>query len=202
MKIQRIQADIKTAKNNISPQINNTNDEYLYDIAAYHTQQAIEKELKYLLHDIYGEDNTTKKFKTHNISSLLLMLNNYEPDFIKNHPDIVNISDELTNWEASTRYGENLVATRDSINNALTYADALLKEIQSREKECTKQKSIISNEGIKKKSEPTSSDTINVMSAEDAKALSKRMQKGVINVFTEDETSDVEESREDENPDR
>ena len=129
MNINRIKADIITAKNNISPNINTDNDEYLYDIAAYHTQQAIEKEIKYLLHNFYGEDDTTKNFRTHNISTLLLMLNNYDPNFITSHKKLVDISDELTSWEASTRYGEDLVSTRKNINEAIILAENLLTEI-------------------------------------------------------------------------
>ena len=63
MNLNRIKADILTAKNNLSPVGNPTNDEYLYDISAYHAQQAVEKILKYILHDIYGVDDTQKNSK-------------------------------------------------------------------------------------------------------------------------------------------
>ena len=50
MNINRIKADITTAKLNCYPVGNPSNDEFMYDISAYHTQQAVEKCLKYLLH--------------------------------------------------------------------------------------------------------------------------------------------------------
>lgn len=134
MNIKRIEADITTARNNISENGNPTNDEYLYDISAYHTQQAVEKCLKYLLHDVYGEDDTTRQFKTHNISTLLLKLNQYDKDFLSNHQELVEWSDEITSWEASTRYGTDLVATKNKINEVLNYTDTLIEEIKGYEK--------------------------------------------------------------------
>lgn len=127
MNLNRAKADIATAKMGIDA--NPTNDEYLYDVAAYHAQQAIEKELKYLLHDVYGEDDSTKKFRTHNISQLLLMINQYDPDFAEKHSEIVDVSGELTNWEASTRYGQDLVSTREEIVHTFKLAEELLDEI-------------------------------------------------------------------------
>lgn len=132
MNIERIEADIKTARNNISSQGNPTNDEYMYDISAYHTQQAVEKELKFILHNYYKVDDTQRSFRTHNISTLLIMVNQNDNTFIANHSDLVNISDKLTEWEASTRYGENLVAVKSEICNALDIADTLLKEIKTK----------------------------------------------------------------------
>ena len=126
MNIQRIKADISTARNNLSPEGNPTNDEYLYDIAAYHAQQAVEKILKYILHNKYGLDDTTRQFKTHNISTLLIMVNAHEADFISKHQKLVDLSDEITSWEASTRYGENLVAAKDTIIDVLDYCDHVL----------------------------------------------------------------------------
>ena len=90
MNIKRIEADIQTAKYNISDSNNPTNDEFLYDIAAYHTQQAIEKTLKYYLHNVYGEDDTSKPFRTHNISTLLLKINKYDPEFTEKHQDLID----------------------------------------------------------------------------------------------------------------
>ena len=131
MNIQRIKADISTARNNLSPEGNPTNDEYLYDVAAYHAQQAVEKILKYILHDQYGVDDTTKQFKTHNISTLLIMVNAHDADFITNHKKLVDLSDEITNWEAATRYGEDLVAAKETIIDVLDYCDIILaNEIQ------------------------------------------------------------------------
>lgn len=130
MNINRIIADIEVAKRCCCSKNNPTNDEYFYDVAAYHAQQAVEKELKYILHDIYGMDNTSRKFRTHNISTLIVFLGNYEPDFVKNHQGLVDMMDIITDWEASCRYGESIVSTRKDIENAIVIADDLLDEIQ------------------------------------------------------------------------
>ena len=111
MNIKRIKADLETAKKLTDASGNPTNDEYLYDIAAYHTQQAVEKSLKYCRHNVYGEDDTAKRYRTHNISSLLLMISEYDVNFLRDNAEIVKMSDEITGWEASSRYGESLVAT-------------------------------------------------------------------------------------------
>lgn len=66
----RSEADIYAARILISPVGNPTYDEGIYDIAAYHVQQAIEKELKYLLHDIYGADDNSRSFRTHDLSDV------------------------------------------------------------------------------------------------------------------------------------
>ena len=142
MNINRIKTDITLAECGINPAINITNDEYLYDASAYHIQQAIEKSLKYILHNIYGEDDTTKKFKTHNISSLIIMLNSYDSNFINNHPDIVSIADEITRWEASSRYGESIVSTRNDIIKAIKYAKNLYNEILDYNKDKVKDDTI------------------------------------------------------------
>ncbi len=57
---EKAQRDLAVAKNYNSAKGNPDNDEGLYDIAAYHAQQAIEKELKYILHDIYGADEAER----------------------------------------------------------------------------------------------------------------------------------------------
>jgi hypothetical protein len=40
------------------------------DTAGYHVQQAIEKSIKYFLHNVHGIDDTTRTFKTHNLMNL------------------------------------------------------------------------------------------------------------------------------------
>lgn len=130
MNINRIIVDIAVAKDCLSPTKNLTNDEYFYDMAAYHTQQAIEKEIKYFLQNIYGMDGSERKFKIHNIAQLLLFLNEYDNHFLYEHQDLVHIADEVTKWEASCRYGEDLVASKKEIQNALSIACNLLDEIK------------------------------------------------------------------------
>lgn len=128
MNINRIKADIKTAETLCSPVGNPTNDEYIYDLAAYHTQQAVEKCLKYYLHDVYGEDDTARSFKTHNISTLILMLNKYGHQ-VSN--ELISMSDELTGWEASSRYGESLISTRENILKGINLAKGLYQDIEA-----------------------------------------------------------------------
>ena len=67
----RAVADFNTAKVLMSPQGNPANDGAMYDNAAYHVQQAFEKELKYILHDLLGVDDTTRDFRTHSIPNLI-----------------------------------------------------------------------------------------------------------------------------------
>lgn len=62
MKLERADADIQLAEKLLSSQWNPSNDELMYDMAAYHAQQGIEKLLKYILHDIYGMDEGSRKF--------------------------------------------------------------------------------------------------------------------------------------------
>lgn len=47
MKLERADADIQLAEKLLSSQWNPSNDELMYDMAAYHAQQGIEKLLKF-----------------------------------------------------------------------------------------------------------------------------------------------------------
>lgn len=135
MNINRVIADIEISKRCCRSENNPTNDEYFYDAAAYHIQQAIEKELKYMLHDIYGMDDRSRSFRTHNISTLLLYLGRYNPEFVQDEcQSLIEMSDTLTDWEASCRYGENIVSTRRDIEKTIVIADNLLLKIQNLEK--------------------------------------------------------------------
>ena len=108
--------DLEVAKNYNSAQGNPSNDEGLYDIAAYHAQQAIEKELKHILHDVFGADETERKFKTHTIPALISQAEEYGvcvPDNVK------AIAYDITAWEAKTRYPGGAKSNRDDINEAI-----------------------------------------------------------------------------------
>lgn len=133
MNINRVIADIEVAKRCCNSTNNPTNDEYFYDVAAYHIQQAIEKELKYILHDIYGMDDKTKSFKTHNIGTLLNFIDKYNENFRQNHQEVMRMARKITKWEASCRYGENIVATRKDIQYTISLADNLLRDIKTLE---------------------------------------------------------------------
>jgi len=143
MNINRVIADIEISKRCCRSENNPTNDEYFYDAAAYHIQQAIEKELKYILHNIYGMDDKLRSFRTHNISTLLLYLGRYNSDFVQNKcQSLIEMSDTLTSWEASCRYGEDIVSTRRDIEKAITIAEDTLSKIQDLEKSMTRDESL------------------------------------------------------------
>ena len=131
MNINRIRTDIGVARNCISPVGNPTNDEYYYDIAAYHTQQALEKCIKYYLSDIYTVDETSKEYKTHNIATLILMLTQLDKGaFLSQFPEVIKIADKATKWEASCRYGESLFSTKQDIEYVLNITEQIFQTIQ------------------------------------------------------------------------
>lgn len=119
MTLNKVDADIKTAESNISAVGNPTNDEAMYDIAAYHVQQGIEKLLKILLSDVFGMDSTTKRFRTHSITMLISILED-DYDFIDIPDGIREKSITITDWEAQSRYGDDLVASRNEIVEAIS----------------------------------------------------------------------------------
>jgi len=127
MNLKRVKADLDVAKNYASDLGNPKEDEFYYDIAAYHTQQAVEKTLKYVLHDIYGEDDTTRSFKTHNISTLILKVQRYG---VKISDDLIDLSADITDWEANARYSSFNVATKNKILKAIALCESLLKDIE------------------------------------------------------------------------
>ena len=139
MNIHRIHADIATAQFLNSPIGNPNNDEYIYDTAAYHIQQAIEKSIKYFLHDVYEVDDTSKRFRTHNLSDLILQLSLKDSSFIPNHQDLIDMVSEISDWEAGSRYNEDIVSTRTSISKALLIAEKLFSEVMEKEQELSQQ---------------------------------------------------------------
>ena len=127
-----IYADMVLAKYGISPEGNPTNDEAIISEAAYHTQQAVEKYLKFYLRDVYGEDETQKRFRIHNISTLATRLADHGHQVSQ---EIIDNADELSEWEANSRYGHSVVTTREKISEMLDLLDTLLEEVKSKEVE-------------------------------------------------------------------
>jgi HEPN domain-containing protein len=113
---QEIKADIQIARYALSSSGNPTNDEALYNVAAYHTQQAIEKCLKFYLRDVYGENEDSRRFKTHDIMSLSHWLEDEHSHAVS--MKIKKIANDLTDWESNSRYGHSLVATRNEIEES------------------------------------------------------------------------------------
>ena len=135
----RAMADIFVAKSLMSPSGNPTNDEGIRDIATYHVQQGIEKEMKHILHDIKGVDDTTRSFKTHIIEDLIDQVEDNGitiPDYVK------EIAYDLSSWEATSRYSESSIAVSQEINDAIMVYDRFAKFVKEldenvgEEKEC------------------------------------------------------------------
>ena len=119
--------DLAVAKNYNSAKGNPDNDEGLYDIAAYHVQQAFEKELKHILYDIYDADETERKFKTHMIPALISQVEEYDvtiPD------DVKSIAYDITEWEANTRYPEGRTSDREEIKDAIRIYEDFSKYVE------------------------------------------------------------------------
>ncbi|MCD7709106.1 MAG: HEPN domain-containing protein [Clostridiales bacterium] len=127
MKLAKADADINAAKLLLSLEGNPTNDEMLTDLAAYHAQQGIEKSLKYLLSTFGGIDETDKKFRTHQIPTLIALVKQYcqfeVPD------ELVNMAPKISSWEAKTRYDDSPIAYIDEINHAIKLYDSMYADI-------------------------------------------------------------------------
>ena len=123
----RAEDDIKVAKLLVTPVGNPTNDEGTLDIAAYHVQQAIEKELKHVLHDVYDISDETREFKTHIIDDLIDMVES-QTDYVV--PDKVKeIALTITNWESKSRYPNSIVSNLNEIIEAIDIYDLLKSDI-------------------------------------------------------------------------
>ena len=116
MNLKKADADMTTAQLLISSAGNPGNDEALYDLAAYHAQQAIEKALKFLLVEKYGEDESARHFRTHKIYDLIGML---ETHGYCVSDELKEMAITITDWEAESRYNDNLVATTNEIKKAI-----------------------------------------------------------------------------------
>ena len=129
--LDRGDADYKIAKLLISPIGNPTNDERITDQAGYHIQQAVEKAIKHLIHDIGGVSDETKAFRTHNIDALILIAE--ENTGFGFPEELIEISSDLTSWEAGSRYNSSVVSNRIEIENAIEVYEKLIKVIDNYE---------------------------------------------------------------------
>ena len=134
LSLDLIRADIKTARNNLSPIVNFTNDEMMYNIAAYHAQQATEKCIKIVLSQYYGLSENSRPFRTHNIADLIGMLEDCEEGGNKSPiviPEYIKVmSAEITVWEASVRYNDNIVILRDNIRKVIRECETMLSDLK------------------------------------------------------------------------
>ena len=90
-----IRGDLKSIYKLINPVLS---DKAIVDVAAYLTQQAIEKSLKYILSNVYGESEESKDFKIHSITKLIKKISVYDNNFKKNNKDLVINAIKLTSW--------------------------------------------------------------------------------------------------------
>ena len=123
-----ITADIAAVKYFLSAEGNPNNDEAMYNIAAYHAQQAIEKALKFYLREIFGEDENDRALKVHDIATLAGWLQlEYNADIPS---EIIDRAEEITDWEANSRYGHSLVTTRESILSLVPLMEAVRDNVR------------------------------------------------------------------------
>ena len=129
MKIHRVKGDLDSVYRILSVETEEKSD--CIDVASYLVQQAIEKSLKYLLHDVYGVDDTTRVFKIHNISRLLDQLNEFDHNFVENHVELQILAGTVTEWEARSRYEDLLRSSYTEVRNALGVAEKLYDEVRA-----------------------------------------------------------------------
>ncbi|MBO5522230.1 MAG: HEPN domain-containing protein [Roseburia sp.] len=112
-------ADLKTAKRCVDSQ-----DKYEKHIAAYHTQQAVEKIVKYLAAqqglNLWG----------HNIAKLISQCRGRG---IKIPSEIERNADVYTMWETVSRYYPTQRIRRDSIQKAIHYTEMWIEEIEHKQ---------------------------------------------------------------------
>lgn len=110
-------ADIKTAKSLV-----NSTDKYQKHQAAYMTQQAIEKTLKYVI-----SQKTGGQPWGHDVAKLVIIaLDNgiAVPDFIRKKANMI------TSWEVVSRYYPASVIRRDTISHAIRVIDDWQKKLK------------------------------------------------------------------------
>ena len=98
------------------------NDEMMQNMAAYHTQQAIENVIKQLIINARGYGNID-----HDIQSLIIdarELGIIIPEWIEDH------SYEISKWATTVRYNSNFKANHDSIKEYIQRTKDWLKEIE------------------------------------------------------------------------
>lgn len=130
-----VYADIKVAKYCNSPLVNLFNDEALYSNAAYHAEQATEKCLKLILSNYYGVPETNKRYRTHDIPDLLEYVKECEADTGKKPPvsipEIIETNAiEIKEWEANTRYNDNMVVLRNNVNLVISACDVMCRQLE------------------------------------------------------------------------
>lgn len=124
MNKENVHADLMIAKGII---YGDTHNPYMYNMAAYHCAQAIEKCLKELLVRTgnYEEDN----LKTHNVPELMIKLEREYDGFINAHPVISDNAHQYMNLN-TIRY-ENSLCPQSVVKGIYKQAQALYNEVYS-----------------------------------------------------------------------
>ncbi len=133
MLLDRADRDIYNARLLISPAGNPNNDELINDIAAYHVQQGIEKALKYALFNIGGLDETSRSYRTHSIPTLIDLVQENCGFTVSER--LLLASNDITSWEANSRYGDDPVAMRDEIQEAIEMYEELKQLILEKQRQ-------------------------------------------------------------------
>ncbi len=139
MKLKKAKDDIHAANLLMKPENNPTNDEGIYDLAAYHAQQAVEKILKNVLINNFDYDEKDHKFRTHNIAALIDMLEGSQIESKRSILDIPNdlriMSSDISHWEANSRYGDDLSVVKEDIRKVLDMCSTMIKQLEDRKDE-------------------------------------------------------------------
>jgi len=102
-----------------------TNDELMQNMAAYHTQQAIEKTIKHLLVEKRGFGNNE-----HDLGVLVADAKNEGIEI----PEWVNDNSyEISKWATTIRYNSNFKTNRDNIINYNKQAEEWIQGISNSE---------------------------------------------------------------------
>lgn len=121
--LNRAESDIRIARLLLTPQGNPTNDEMITDQAAYHTQQGIEKALKY-----QSEMLGISYKKTHNLAGLIMDL---EKNGFIVPEELKYRSTFISDWEASSRYNDDFNVVKAEIEKAIQLYEELRSAILS-----------------------------------------------------------------------
>jgi len=116
--LDRAKADLATAE----LMLNSTNDDVFVDIAAYHTQQCIEKAIKFL---IGVEGNTFAA--DHRLSNITEDLQDEE---VKRIVDSIEIS--IDSWATTARYKSTIAASAKEVTAILDVCRKVVGIVESR----------------------------------------------------------------------
>lgn len=124
-KLDTIQSDLRVAKTVLYEKGKPTTDPFMLNQVAYHSAQAIEKSLKFL---IYKNGTLPPHLAgTHNTESLVLAVENVKPNFISEHPYISRNAVFLKNAN-TLRYMDEKISFDDTMK-LYKSARALYNEI-------------------------------------------------------------------------